>query len=54
MEKNYYQELVAFVRLTLLAGVEKIWDFSVRKLFPDLLPNPMYKATMAVRRCENV
>ena len=49
-----YEEFVAFIGLTLLAGVEKDWDVAVRELFSDALQNPMYRATMAVRRYEDI
>ncbi len=51
VDKN---ELMAFIGLTLLAGSEKNWDVSVRELFGSHLHNPMYKATMSVRRFEDV
>ncbi|KAJ8403677.1 hypothetical protein AAFF_G00350030 [Aldrovandia affinis] len=47
-------EFMAFIGLTLLAGGEKSWDVSVRELFCDPLQNPMYKATMGVRRYEDI
>lgn len=34
-------ELMAFIRLTLLAGSAKNWDVSVRELFGSPLHNPM-------------
>ncbi|KAJ8394926.1 hypothetical protein AAFF_G00040490 [Aldrovandia affinis] len=45
---------MAVIGLTLLAGGEKSWDVSVRELFCDPLQNPMYKATMGVRRYEDI
>ena len=54
MEKIDYEEIIAFIGLTLLAGVEKNWDVSVWELFSDLLQNPVYKATMSVRRYEDI
>ena len=53
-KKIDYEEFVAFIGLTLLAGVEKNWDVAVRELFSDPLQNPMYRATMAVRRYEDI
>ncbi|XP_061747885.1 piggyBac transposable element-derived protein 4-like [Nerophis ophidion] len=47
-------EFMAFIGLTLLAGSEKNWDVSVRELFGSPLHNPMYKATMAVGRFEDI
>ena len=47
-KKIDYQEIIAFIGLTLLAGVEKNWNVSVRELFSDPLQNPVYKATMSV------
>ena len=54
MEKIDYEELFAFIGLTLLAGVEKIWDVSGQELFSDPLQNPMYKATVAVRKYKDI
>ena len=53
-KKIDYEEYVAFIGLTRLAGVEKNWDVAGRELFSDALQNPMYKATMAVRRYEEI
>ena len=53
-KKFDYEEFVAFIGLTLLAGVEKNWDVAVRELFSDALQNPMYRATKAVRRYEDI
>ncbi|XP_048861754.1 piggyBac transposable element-derived protein 4-like [Brienomyrus brachyistius] len=47
-------ELMAFIGLTLLAGSEKNWDAPIRELFGSPLQNPMYKATMAVGRFEDI
>ena len=50
-------EFMAFIGLTLLAWEvrsEKNWDVSVRELFGSPLHNPMYKATMAVGRFEDI
>lgn len=47
-------EMNAFFGLLLLAGVEKNWDTPVRELFLDKSSNPLYKATMAVNRFENI
>ena len=52
-KKIDYKKFVAFIGLTLLAGVEKL-GLSVRELFLDPLQNPMYKATMAVGRYEDI
>ncbi|KAK1905334.1 PiggyBac transposable element-derived protein 4 [Dissostichus eleginoides] len=45
---------MAFIGLTLLAGSEKNWDVSVRELFGSPSHNPIYKATMAVGRFEDI
>ena len=47
-KKIDYEEIIAFIGLTLLAGVEKNWDVSMWELFSDPLQNPVYKATMSV------
>ena len=53
-KKIDYEEIIAFIGLTLLAGVEKNWDVSMWELFSDPLQNPVYKATMSVRRYEDI
>ena len=47
-------ELMAFIGLTILGGSEKNWDVSIRELFESPLHNPMSKATMSIRRFENI
>lgn len=47
-------ELMAFSGLTILAESEKNWDVSVRELFGSPLHNPMYKATIAIGRFEDI
>ncbi|KAL7369940.1 hypothetical protein ABVT39_013743 [Epinephelus coioides] len=48
------EEFLAFIGLTLLAGGDKSWDVALRELFLDPLQNPIYKATMGLRRYENI
>ena len=48
------EELLAYFGLALLAGSEKQWDVSTRKLFGNDFSNPMYKATMSVERFEDI
>ena len=48
MKKIDKHELVAFVGLMLLAGVEKTWDIFVNELINDQIQNPM--ATMSINR----
>lgn len=48
------EEFMAFIGLTLLAGGDKSWDVALRELFLDPLQNPMYKATMGLRRYEDI
>lgn len=45
---------MAFIGLTLLAGGEKSWDVALRELFMDPLQNPIYKATMSIKRYEDI
>ncbi|KAK1903875.1 Glycylpeptide N-tetradecanoyltransferase [Dissostichus eleginoides] len=45
---------MAFIGLTLLPGSEKNWDVSVRELFGSPSHNPIYKATMAVGRFDDI
>ncbi|XP_027129155.1 piggyBac transposable element-derived protein 4-like [Larimichthys crocea] len=47
-------EFMAFIGLTLIAGGEKSWDVALRELFVDQLQNPIYKATMGVKRYEDI
>lgn len=47
-------ELMAFIGLTILAGSEKNWDVPVRVFFGSPLHNPLYKATMSIRRFEDI
>ncbi|KAL2087193.1 hypothetical protein ACEWY4_018252 [Coilia grayii] len=47
-------ELMAFIGLIILAGSEKNWDMAIRELFGSRLHNPMYKATMSIRRFEDI
>ena len=47
-------ELLAFIGLVLLAGVEKSWDVPARELFCDLTQNPMYRAAMSIGRFKDI
>lgn len=47
-------EMEAFLGLLLQAGVEKSWDVPVRELFLDEKANPTYKASMSVKRFEDI
>ncbi|KAK9976650.1 hypothetical protein ABG768_021855 [Culter alburnus] len=44
------EEFMAFIGLTILAGGDKSRDVALRELFLDPLQNPMFKATMGLRR----
>uniref|UniRef100_UPI00358F4BCF piggyBac transposable element-derived protein 4-like n=1 Tax=Myxine glutinosa TaxID=7769 RepID=UPI00358F4BCF len=48
------KELLAFLGLSLLAGYEKNWDVPIRELFGDRLSNPTYRATMSIKRFEEI
>ncbi|KAL2095507.1 hypothetical protein ACEWY4_010226 [Coilia grayii] len=48
------EEFMAFIGLTLIAGGEKSWDVALRELFVDPLQNPIYKATMGLKRYEDI
>lgn len=48
------EEFMAFIGLTLIAGGEKSWDVALRELFVDPLQNPIYEATMGLRRYEDI
>ena len=48
------EELLAFIGVLLLAGVEKIWDLDTRQLFLDQKQNPTYKAAFGINRFENI
>ncbi|XP_067101197.1 piggyBac transposable element-derived protein 4-like [Osmerus mordax] len=48
------EEFMAFIGLTVLAGGNKSWDVALRELFLDPLQNTVYKATMGLRRCEDI
>ena len=47
-------ELLAFIGLVLLAGVEKSWDVPALEQFCDLTQNPMYKAAISIGRFEDI
>lgn len=48
------EEFMAFIGLTLIAGGEKSCHVALRELFLDPLQNPIYKATMALKRYEDI
>ena len=48
------EEVMAFIGVLLLTGAEKNWDVDIRKLFPDPLKNPSYKAAFGTSRLENI
>ena len=48
------EELLAFIGVLLLAGVEKNWNLDTRKLFLDQKQNPTYKAAFGINRFENI
>ena len=48
------EELLAFIGVLLLAGVEKNWDLDTRQMFLDQKQNPTYKAAFGINRFENI
>ena len=48
------EELLAYFGLVLLAGSEKQWVVSTYHLFGYDFSSPMYKATMSVKRFEDI
>ncbi|XP_050982427.1 uncharacterized protein wu:fj13e08 isoform X2 [Labeo rohita] len=53
-QKITKEELKAFIGLSLLIGVERSCDVPIRELFMDPLQNPVYRATMSVRRYQDL
>ncbi|KAL0178091.1 hypothetical protein M9458_026985, partial [Cirrhinus mrigala] len=53
-QKITKEELKAFIGLNLLIGVERSCDVPIRELFMDPLQNPLYRATMSVRRYQDL
>ena len=45
---------MAFIGLTLLSGVTKIWEVPVRELFGDSLQIATYRATLSRNRFEDI
>ena len=48
------EELLAFIGVLLLAGVEKNWDLDTQQLFLDQKHNPTYNAAFGINRLENI
>ena len=47
------EELLAFIGVLLLAGVEKNWDLDIGQLFLDQRQDPFYKAAFGINKFEN-
>lgn len=45
-------EMLAFLRLVIQAELEKKWDVPIWELLPNECSNPIYSATMVLRRVD--